>query len=113
MVSKRLDGRYDWLTSPYNIKAKRPKVITIGDGCDNTTETKYTNNVVLISNDGKCTYFQKVDTTHNLILLTFPLTFTFRAFYCLRIQLCHNHQKSYFAYPSTHLIKQIEGKQKA
>ena len=60
MVSKRLDGRYDWLTSPYNIKTKRPKVIHIGDGCDNKTEVKYTDNVVLISNDGSCSYFQKV-----------------------------------------------------
>ena len=62
LVSKRLDGRYDWLTSPYSIKQKRSKIVDIGDGCDNSTSTKYTNTVVLISNNNKCSYFQKVGT---------------------------------------------------
>lgn len=60
LISKRLDGRYDWLTSPYNVKEKRSQIVAIGDGCEKSPGTKYTNKVVLISNDGKCTYFEKV-----------------------------------------------------
>ncbi|XP_047136930.1 uncharacterized protein LOC100204111 isoform X1 [Hydra vulgaris] len=60
-VSKRLDGRYDWLPSPYTLKTKHPKskVAYFGNGCSANVED-FTNKVALVSRGGKCSYFKKM-----------------------------------------------------
>jgi len=61
-VSKRLDGRYDWLPSPYVLKATHPrtKVVDYGNGCEENMSGNFTNELVLISRDGNCSFYTKI-----------------------------------------------------
>lgn len=60
-VNKRLDGRYDWLPSPYTLKAKYPrtKIADYGDGCSDLPGN-FSTQLLLISREGNCSFFQKM-----------------------------------------------------
>ena len=61
-VAKRLDARYDWLPSPYTLKAKHPKtkLVQYGDGCSFKEEIPAASNIIIVSRKGDCSYFEKV-----------------------------------------------------
>ena len=66
-VMKRLDARYDWLPSPYKLKPKHNKVKVkfFGDGCkkkgSGTESSTYSGKILLVSREGNCSYFEKVN----------------------------------------------------
>ena len=61
-VSKRLDARYDWLPSPYGLKAKYPRIqiIDYGDGCKVKEGVEASKMAILVSRKGSCSFFDKV-----------------------------------------------------
>ena len=61
-VTKRLDARYDWLPSPYTLKAKHPKtkLVHYGDGCSCEEEVSAASAIIVVSRKGKCSFFDKV-----------------------------------------------------
>eukprot|EP00795_Rhopilema_esculentum_P014430 gene14430-5486_t len=61
-VSKRLDARYDWLPSPYTLKAKHPKtkIVDYGDGCSVKEKIYAASSIILVSRKGSCSFFEKI-----------------------------------------------------
>eukprot|EP00794_Sanderia_malayensis_P003073 gene3073-3537_t len=61
-ISKRLDARYDWLPSPYTLKARHPKtrVVNYGDGCKLKSDVEGRSRILLVSREGSCSFFEKI-----------------------------------------------------
>ena len=60
-VSKRLDGRYDWVPSPYTLKTKHPKapIVKYGNGCE-LQGGNFSGKIVLMSRGNNCSFVTKV-----------------------------------------------------
>ena len=68
-----MDGRYDWLPSPYTLKAKYPRseIVDFDDGCQHETMdvVNLTSKIALVSRDGKCSYYEKVRVIWTTVLI--------------------------------------------